>query len=292
VQDTWRNLLFRDGRPAAAATNDAVWFLGMAAVVPVAYLQGSDWAVVACWGVGAVCGAVIGFFQTGTRPRPVRASVRWARTDAFGFGKWNAGAALVANIGGNASTFVLSIVLGAEALGGLRSAQTIFAPLTLILPAINLPGLPAVARAWVAGPRVARSLAIRLSGLAIAAVGIYLIGLLLGGWRLLSLLFGEDFAGFRNLIPPIAVGQLLTAGAVGWLLLLKAQLRGRVLLVSRATGAVATLVLVGILASRFGLLGAAWGGTVGAAAQLAITTRAALIPVEPSEEEVPAEDQS
>jgi O-antigen/teichoic acid export membrane protein len=84
----------------------------------------------------------------------------------------------------------------------------------------------------------------------------------------------------------------LTAGAVGWLLLLKAQLRGRVLLVSRATGAVATLVLVGILASRFGLLGAAWGGTVGAAAQLAITTRAALIPVEPSEEEVPAEDQS
>ncbi|HEX6400479.1 MAG TPA: hypothetical protein VF108_08460 [Actinomycetota bacterium] len=259
VQDFWRNILFRDQRAAAAATNDLAWLVTMAVTTPIALSIGSETAVVASWGIGAAAAALLGAVQTSYTPRSPRSSLGWWRAEAWPFGKWNAGAAVAANLSGNLGVFALAGILGAGALGGLRAAQAVFAPLTLITPAITLPGLPAVARAHARSFHEARRRAFLLSGVAFSATLAYVAILLLGGWRLLPLLFGEGFAPFRSLIWPIAAGQLFVAAGIGLLVLIKAQRRGRLLLVNRAVSAIVGLALLTLLAWAYGLQGAAWG---------------------------------
>ena len=264
VQQTWRGLLFRDRRPAAAAANDGAWFAVMAIAAPVALSVGTDWALVAAWGAGATAGAVFGFAQTGIRPSTLRRAWSWWWRDAMPFGKWNVGTVVVSNLGTNALTFVVAAILGADALGGFRATQTIFAPLTLILPALAMPGLPAVSRALRHGFREARSLAMELSGIAVVAALGFVVVLLLGGWRLLPALFGPEFARYQDLIWPTAAWQVSAAAAIGCVLLLKAAQRGPTLLISRAAGTGVTIVFVAALAWRDGLVGATWGGACGA----------------------------
>jgi O-antigen/teichoic acid export membrane protein len=270
LQQTWRGLLFRDRRAAAAAANDGVWFVVMAIAVPFAVSAGTDWALVAAWGAGATAGAIMGFFQTRIRPHRLLGALAWWRQDALPFGKWNVGTVVVSNLGTNALTFVVAGILGANALGGFRATQTIFAPLTLILPALAMPGLPAISRSLQHGFHEARSLAMELSGIAVAAALGYVAVLLLGGWRLLPALFGDEFARYQDLIWPTAAWQVSTAAAIGFVLLLKAGQRGPTLLLSRAVGTCVTIAFVAMLAWRKGLVGATWGGACGAFASLLI----------------------
>jgi O-antigen/teichoic acid export membrane protein len=295
LQQTWRGLLFRDRRPAAAAANDGAWLAVMAIVTPIALSVGTDWALVAAWGAGATAGAVLGFRQTGIRPAALGRSWSWWWRDAMPFGRWNVGTVFVSNLGTNALTFIVAAILGADALGGFRATQTIFAPLTLILPALAMPGLPAVSRALQHGFREARSLAMELSGIAVVAALGYVVVLVLGGWRLLPALFGAEFARYRELIWPTAAWQVSTAAAIGFVLLLKAGQRGPTLLLSRAAGTAVTIVFVAVLAWRDGLVGATWGGACGAfVAFLILVWTSAISPssrraarVEPSPQDVP-----
>jgi O-antigen/teichoic acid export membrane protein len=276
AQDTFRDILFRDGRPRAAVANDAIWFLTMVVAVPLAWTAGTDWTLAAVWGVGSVSGAAMGFVQTGLRPAAVRASWSWWRTAALPFGKWNAATGLISSLGGNAAAFVLAGILGTEALGGFRATQSIFAPLSVIIPAISIPGLPAVARVRAVGYRGARVMALRLSAFAVVAATAYVVVLLVGGWRLLPLLFGSSFSRFQNLIWPTAAWQTLTAASIGLLLLLKAERRGLPLLLNRAIATTLTLLLIWVFAWRAGLVGAVWGGAVGSLASLSILAWSSL----------------
>lgn len=276
LQDVIRNILFRDGRAVAATVNDGVWLVVMAIAVVPAWNVGTPQAAMACWAMGAVAASVVGLVQVGVLPRSVRASFRWWRRDALPFGKWNAGAAVISQVGSNAGVFILSAILGAASLGGLRASESIFAPLTLVVPAISLPGLPLVARAVNSDPRRALRLSVRLSGVAFIATLVYVITIALGGWRLLPFLFGESFAQFTDLIWPIAVAQLLTSAGVGLVLLMKAERRGRDLLVNRAIAAAVSLAVVTLLALRYGLLGAAWGTAGGSVVSLALLAYATV----------------
>ncbi len=264
VQDFWRNLLFRESRASAAAANDGVWILAMAMAVPVAWFFKTGWSVMIVWGVGGLGGAVVGFLQTRLWPSSIRDAWAWWWKEAWPFGRWNAAAGIVVNVGGSVGAFVLAAIVGASALGGFRAVQSLFAPLSVIGPAVGLPGLPAIARAYAVGFRQARNLATRLSGIAVAAALVFFAVLFLGGWRLLPLLFGKSFRQYRELILPIALSQVFAAAGVGFPLLIKAQQRGQFLLLSRLA---ATLIGIGIMAmsaSKYGLIGAAWGAAAGA----------------------------
>lgn len=285
LQDVIRSILFRNARPAAAAMNDGVWFVVMALAVIPAWRIGTAEAVLACWAIGAVAASIVGFVQLAARPRSPRAAFRWWRHDALPFGKWNAGAAILSQVGSNAGIFILSMILGAASLGGLRAAESVFAPLTLVIPAISLPGLPIVARAVSGDLRRALSLSIRLSVIALAATFVYVTVIALGGWRLLPFLFGESFAQFKDLIWPIAVAQLLTSAGVGLLLLLKAERRGRELLFNRAVTAAVSVAFITFLAFRYGLLGAAWGTAGASLASLALLAYATVVPTPASRAE-------
>jgi len=263
AQDFWRALLFRNGRGAAAALNDGVWVATMALIVPIAWLNRSEWVIVATWGAGASIGGLLGFAQT--KMRPVRPGIAWLwwRQEASALGRWlgveNALLAAQAQV----LIIVLAAVLGARDLGGLRAVEAVFAPMTLVGEAMGLPGLPLLSQSLATSYVDARRWARRLSML---TVGIVLTYLAIAGsvrTHLLSLVFGDSFKSFSNLVLPIGVAQLIFAGGSGFWLLAKAASRGRALVLARALGSSTSLVAASTLASAQGLTGAAWGLTLG-----------------------------
>jgi O-antigen/teichoic acid export membrane protein len=259
VQDFWRSMLFRDQRGAAAAANDGVWVLGMALAAVGLWGFHSDWSIVTAWGVGASAGAILGFQQTRVRPdRPVRAWRMWVE---FGWplGRWLGLDGIAFILGSQGIILLLAAVVSTRDLGGLRATQAIFAPLSLIAPALTLPGLPAMKFALDASPRSARALAFKLSSLMVGLSILYLSIVGPAGTWLLEVFFGPEFRAFGSLFAPIGVGQILSAWAVGMILFLKVKGRGRAIFASRIAGSAASLVGTWVLAVRFGVIGGAWG---------------------------------
>jgi O-antigen/teichoic acid export membrane protein len=158
---------------------------------------------------------------------------------------------------------VLAEVLGARDLGGLRAVEALFAPMTLVGEALGMPGLPLLSRSLGASFAKARTWAIRLSAVTVGIVFAYVAVAASVRTQLLSLVFGDSFEKFGSIVLAVAVGQIVNAWGSGFWLLAKAAGRGRALALARFVSASTALLFVGVLASTNGLLGAAWGLTVG-----------------------------
>jgi len=263
LQDLWRYVLFRDNQNFHAVANDASWVVGMVVTMPVAYAIHTDWAVVGSWGFGAAVGVVLGFFQTKVFADRPRGSWSWWHRDAWPLGKWFALDRLASNLGTQGTVFILAPLLGAAALGGLKATNSVFAPLSVLGPSITLPGLPWVTRAYHESARAARSMAARLSAIVTGLTALYTVFLAVGGGVVLAFLFGNRFRHFTSLIVPTAIGQLMAAAGIGFVILLKASKRGRPLVVAHVISTIGTLIITPILAIRFGVVGAAWGLAIG-----------------------------
>jgi O-antigen/teichoic acid export membrane protein len=258
LQDFWRAVLFRDGRARAAAANDGLWLAAMAISAPFAWGIGGAWAIVGCWGAGALAGGLAGLVQTGYRPLCVRAAIQWWRHDAWLLGRWLGLESVAYNLTTYGTVLLLVAFLGATAYGGLRAIQSVFAPLSLLVPALTLPGLPAVARSLATSSDAARSLAIQISGL-VTGLTILYVSLFTLSAGLLTAVFGERFARFQVIVLPIGLAQIALATAAGFPLLLKVQGRGRALFLSRLTALVLMLTASTALAVTRGLTAVAWG---------------------------------
>jgi O-antigen/teichoic acid export membrane protein len=259
VQDFWRSVLFRDRRGAAGTLNDTLWFAGMAVTLPLVLLVRTDWIVVANWGFGALVAAAAGLVQTRVTPAGARTSVRWWWMRAWKLGRWLAAETIIYTVASQVLVFIMAGILGTRPLGGLRAVGTLFGPLTLLAPAIALPGLPAISRVSAESAERAVRLAISIGVLGVLLTGCYLAVAAALSDQLLEEVFGPSFTQFGALILPIGVGQILIAGTMGFALLLKAQARGKALLAARVVGSVSSLVFVLSLAATNGVTGAAWG---------------------------------
>ena len=278
LQDMWRTILFRDKRGGGATLNEAAWVVGMAAGIPVAVALDTRWSVVAAWGFGALLGAVLGFFQTKVGLHPLKAAFKWWKTEAWPLGRWLGLENLALTAGVQGSVFMLAAILGVANVGGLRAVTAVFAPLTLLGPAMALPGLPAVARSLESSPHAARVAGSRISLIASTLVFSYLVILSLFPSELLSGVFGETFKTFRSLILPVGAAQLIMASQTGFYLLLKVQGRGRELLRARVVSSLVFFILGAVLANAYGLTAAAWGQTVGRAVEAIAVIVAAFAP--------------
>ena len=275
LQDIGRSIVFRDRADKTVVYSDAAWLAAMAVLVPIAFLDHSDWVTVACWGIGGGVGAVVALRQLHWRPRSLKHAMTWWKSEAALFARWLGTQQLLYGITSYATVLLVAGILGTRDYGGLRAVQSVFTPLTLLGPALALPGLPLVARLIEPAPgralRVAAKLALLITGItAVYVVTLYALPSALGTF------FGGDFDAFHDIMIPIGLGQVLAAPAYGLTLFLKAQQRGRTLLWLGTLNAVVYLALTVALASAFGLTGAAWGavgtGIVSVAA-LAFTFR-------------------
>jgi O-antigen/teichoic acid export membrane protein len=236
----------------------------MIVLAPVAFQMTSTWAVAGCWGAGATTGAVVAVWQIRYKPVSLRIALQRWRVDEWPFGRWLLLGGGVYVVASYATVVALAGILGAHDYGGLRAVQSLFAPLTLIGPAIALPGLPLLTRAVAVSQRAGLAIAVRLAGVATLATGSYLT-VIYANPSLLPLVFGSEFGDFRDIMLPIGLGQLALAPGAALILLFNAQRRGRLVGAVAAFGAVLLLSFSITLALHFGLQGAAWAGLMAAA---------------------------
>jgi O-antigen/teichoic acid export membrane protein len=265
VQDQWRSVLFRDQRGAAAGINDGVWALGMLAMLPFALAIRDDWVIAATWGAGAALAALVGFWQVKLKPSGLANAVQWWRRDLRRLGSWLAIENVILTAGGELTVVLLAGQLGAADLGGIRSVEVVFAPMTLVGEALSFPGIPILSRALATSLAHARRWAWQLGFGATALVGLYLAIAFPLRVQLLTRVFGQDFARFAVLALPIALAQLLRAVSTGFSVLIKADARVHAIVVTRALTTGITLVLGPLFAALFGLVPAVWGLALGSA---------------------------
>lgn len=278
VQDFWRAILFRDRRPVGATTNDGAWLVAMAAGAPVAWMIGTQWAVISCWGLGGLVGAAVGFRQTSARPARIALAFKWWRRELWPFGRWlGAGSLAYASLSA-ATAIALISILGEHGYGGLQAVVTVYAPLSLIGPAVALPGLPAVSRALATSEDSARRLIRRLAFSIAALTTLYVGAMNLGGAVVLTTLFGKSFESFSDLAWPIGLGQIAGGIGVAFGLLLLARRQGASVFAAGTLGSASALGLSTSLAAISGTVGAAWGLSAGSAVGAAATTTYALRP--------------
>ena len=258
IQDQCRFLLFRDRRERAAVANDLTWVLVMGASLAVALSSRSDWLVVGAWGMGATAGAVLGLRQLRVT-LVVADAVDWWRRVIWPLGRWWALSRLVYSAGGQAAVLFIAPLVTAGAIGGLRAVQSVFAPLTVLIPAASMPGLPAITRALHRSVPAARRLAARLSIALLLTASAYMAVVFLMRRFILTEVFGSSFAAFASLAAPVAVNQVATAAGTGALLFLMSAARKGSILLSHGANSAVSIGLAIALAAASGVEGAAWG---------------------------------
>jgi O-antigen/teichoic acid export membrane protein len=277
IQDYWRVVLFRDGRGRAGAFNDVVWMITMAVATPIVLLHPNESTIVASWGLGAVVSTLLGLRQTRLLPARLSTTQRWWRSKGWPLGRWLAAESIVYALGSQGLVILLVPIVGAGSLGGLRAVQTLFAPLSLLAPALYLPAFPYLSRTVGEFETQAGAFATRLGGFAALLTGLYVLGAAAVGSTLLGSVFGDPFRGFGSLIWPVGLGELAVAGTLGFSMLIKAERRGRAILVCRSVGSISALVFAVSLAYVSGIDGAAWGMSLGAALGAAAVAIAANV---------------
>ncbi len=259
VQEFWRTVMFRDGRVRAAAASDAVRVIGMAACLPLAWSMRAEWSVVASWGTGTACGAAAACVFGRISPAPLKQAWNWWATRAWPLGRWLAAESGVNSVGNQAAILLLTALIGPAGLGGLSAAQTVFAPLSMIVPAASLVALPAVAQLQKTRQASTAALAARWSaGLAVMSiVYVGIVGAM--GQSVLSFAFGPAFGEYSALAVPIGAWQVMASCGFGFSLLLKTASRGRTLFCVEVLAQTSLFAFIAFGASRWGVSGAAWG---------------------------------
>jgi O-antigen/teichoic acid export membrane protein len=263
LQEFWKTILFQEGRGAAGAATDLVRFATMLVALPLALGRHSDALVVLVWGLGSAVGLLVAVATLRLIPMSLRRATKvwWGR--GWHLGRWLGTREVLYQTFTYATVLVLAYIIGRKDLGGLRSAEALFSPFSLIAAALVLPALPALSRAK--SPYDARRLAFRITAFAVAFALSYLVVMGLIGPSLLVRLFGGAFATFTGLVWPMGVAQVFQAAGSPFTILLAAEKRGRDTFVAGLVGAAATLGSAVGMADAFGVSGAAWGMAIGAA---------------------------
>jgi O-antigen/teichoic acid export membrane protein len=265
LQEFWKTILFQEGRGAAGAASDCVRFAVMLAALPVATAWEQDYVVVGLWGAGATVGLAVATVRLPLLPERLRSAAAAWRKRAWGLGRWLGAREVVYQLLTYTMVLLLAAIIGTRNLGGLRSAEALFSPFSLIAAALVLPSLPLLSRAASVSHVQARRLAFRISGLAVAfGLAYFALMALLGPWLLVTL-FGHSFSPFKSLVWPMAAAQVFLAAGSSFTILLSAERRGRASFAAGVVGAAATVACAAALAAVFGVKGAAWGMAAGAA---------------------------
>lgn len=261
LHDYWRSVAFGAGR---------LWVAGVAEVIrlvplTVALFAGSEgfWFLTSMWGLGSLAGAIFSVLAWRLVPEFRWSRLRdWYLKEVWHLGKWLGLDGFMFSGLVFAEALVISILLGRGAVGGIAAVATLFAPMTVIAPALSTAGIPLTARHAERSTASGLRAAFLLGGVALAATTMYLFVTLLFGRFWLQSVFGEAFAKFSALILPIGVGQVLLAAGVGFPLLLRVLQAGRQLVQLRTVHAVGLLCLLVVFIPQHGLSGAAWAGTL------------------------------
>jgi len=167
----------------------------------------------------------------------------------------------------NADVVVVKALVGLAAVGEYGVAKSLSNAAVLIPSAIATALLPQAARI---GNNDARKYFVRLLVPVCAASLLPLAGLGVLGPSVLSHLFGAAFAPASGALLILALGMTMYGVGLTLDASWTAMNRPSLVMLGTAASAIVTLVLVVPLVLEFGMIGAAWAGTAGAATKLAV----------------------
>ena len=259
LQDFWRWMGFMQRKPGKALANDAVFNLAFGVGILAIYLIGSRSLVlvIGSWGLGAFAGFLYGLWQFSTRPT-FRGGISGLRA-RWHISKWLAGNSLTNWGSTQASTVIVSAILGPTGLGGLRAAQTlVYGPTLVLIQAGGSIGLPEASRAfeergWPGLRKV--GLVVTLAG--VASVGIVAVIVITMGSTLLRIAYGPAFAKYWLAADFSVLSTIVAVFALGSILVLKVSKRTRQLFRVQVIALIVSVVAVCVLASLYGVNGAA-----------------------------------
>ncbi len=276
AQDYWRWAGFMQARPGLSLLNDAVFNVVQAGALAFVVLIGahSPSLAILAWGTGAVAGSLYGLRQFSVKMRSrggyAHVASRWCISKwllASGFSSW-------ANT--QAYTLVAGPFVGAAGLGGLKAAQSLVAgPSQVLAQAAGSIGLPEAAHGlerggWEQLRRIARWITI----MTVTSVGIVAAVVFFFGAKLLGWLYGPAFTQYETTARIVAIGWLVPTFSGGAILILKVTRNTRTLF---QIGIVTTVVLIGstiVLASRWGVNGAATADVIATSLNVCLQLRA------------------
>lgn len=289
IQDFVRLEAISRRRGSVAAISDASFAITLAVGFPLALSAGlTVGSSLLVWGLGALVGALIGLALLGIRPRPL--SIRAMDLRQVGrVGGWFALSTVLFSVGTQVTIVVMAASLGSAAVGGLRSAQSLFFPIALLAMAAEMSLLPAASRSVHDG-RASLAGVLRRWGSGLLLVALVWSSIVVIGSELaLGAVFGASFERFGDLLLPTAlsviVGVVAGVMAVG----LRALQDGRRLLMAQVYGTGSRVILVLVAVGLGDLRWAAWtlalASLVHASALLVALIRAqqTLSPVEVAE---------
>jgi O-antigen/teichoic acid export membrane protein len=260
LQDSFRLAFFACGRGLFAFVNDLLWTVLLVLTLVVLYLQG-DGSAARCllaFGGTATLAAVLGAFQAGTLPRPLRMSY-WLRTNRNLSVRY-----LVENVSISGAAQVRSFVLGAvaslAAVGYVRASEILMGPFLVVLMGISQVAVPEASRVFHRDSGRLLRFCLILGGSQAAAALVW--GLILMTVFPLGpgpLLIKELWMPTAQLLPAItltvAATSFVTAAAAG----LRAMGLARRSLRAQLTASAAYVILGATGAITSGALGTSWG---------------------------------
>jgi O-antigen/teichoic acid export membrane protein len=255
IQDALRAIAYRtDPEPAAWARG--TWLVTTAVLLLVG-LRGSVATVAAAWELGAVPAALLLWWKLDCFPCSPRAAVWiWShRLRRMAFPLTMTG--LLDGVSSQVQTYLAAAVAGPAALGGFRAAVSVFAPMTLLGPAMTQVALPKISRTMNESVRSALRRCVWLSAALVGAVLLYGGAAMVYG-RLLAVIFGPAFGRYSNLLGPLTASQVVAVLGTSVQLYLLAAQQGNALLAGTAAAVPVRLLATVILGAHLGAVGLAW----------------------------------
>lgn len=271
VQDYWRWMGFLTGKPGRALANDIVFNCAQGAALALMFAihVHSMVAVIACWGIGGVAGALFGL-----RQHRVLLSLRGGLTllrSRWSFSKWIAANQLVGTGQGQILVVIAGAILGPIGLGGFKAAQAlVVGPAGILIQAGGSYGLPEACKAyserqWSGLMRVARL----VTWVGVTGIVLMVVAIAIWGRELLSLLYGPAFAHFQLTSLLVGIGYLLIAYNHGPTLVLKATQNTHLLFHTQLVTLFVSLSSFTSLSLLYGVTGTAIATIISAAVILA-----------------------
>ena len=224
----------------------------------------------ACLALGAACALPsMAWLYLARADFAIQANqMREAIKQSWGLGKWLCAGQITVSVQGYATYWLLPLLLDLAATGIFAACMSIASLANPLVSAFRSTLTPrAVAAFKEGGGANLRRQAIRDSLLLGAAMTLFCVVVMLGGERLMGLLFhGQEYAGHGHVITVLAVAAMVSAVGSTASNALASMERPRPIVWVALVGAVLTVVLVWFSALAWGLVGTAYGFLAGSAA--------------------------
>lgn len=261
LQDYWRAMAFREGRPELAVVSDGAFAATQTAAIGAFVAIGwhAPAHMIAAWGIGGCAGAVLGFrwFPRGSSPRRGWRLLSVLRPQS----QWMAADFVTAFAAQQGYLAVAALLLARAEYGGFRAALGLMGPTIVVLHAAANIGLPEASRRVAVSEAAAfRRVGRLVSAGTFSCIGLYGAVIAVAGGDLLRILYGPEFVRFGDLAILAAVQYSIASLLFGQEIVLKAAGRMRGLWRARIMVVGPSLISLILLVGWLGTIGVGWAG--------------------------------